>query len=66
VDSGVSKEAYIIWGAHWRHLANIIEQFMCGGNAAFLSNNFDHLLLLWYGDSVGNSFEKNYSIFSLI
>ena len=33
-------------GAHWRNLANTSEPFMCGGNAAFLSNYFDHLLLL--------------------
>ena len=24
--------------AHWRHLANVIEPTMCGGDAAFLSN----------------------------
>jgi len=23
------------WGAHWRNLANAIEPFMCGGDAAF-------------------------------
>jgi len=33
--------------AHWRHLANAIER-LCGRGAAFLSNYFDHfLLLLW-------------------
>jgi len=32
------------WGAHWRNLANTIEPPMCGGDAAFLSNYFDHLL----------------------
>jgi len=30
-------------GAHWRHMANTIEPSMCGGDAAFLSHNFDHL-----------------------
>jgi len=35
VDSGGSKE--------WRHLANTIEPSACGGDAAFLSNYFDHL-----------------------
>ena len=25
-------------GAHWRHLANTIESFKCGGDAVFLSN----------------------------
>ena len=34
------------WGAHWHHLANTIEPSMCGGDAAFLSNYFNHLLLL--------------------
>ena len=32
-------------GAHWRHLANTFELSMCSGDAAFLSNYFDHLLL---------------------
>jgi len=31
-------------GAHLRHLTNTIEPSVCGGNAAFLSNYFDHLL----------------------
>jgi len=35
----------IRWGAHWRHLANTIEAPMCGGDAAFLSDYFDHLLV---------------------
>jgi len=32
-------------GAHWRHLANMTESFMCGGggDTASLSNYFDHL-----------------------
>jgi len=30
-------------GAQWRHLANTIEPSMCSGDAAFLSNYFDHL-----------------------
>ena len=33
-----------MWGAHWRDLANTIAPSMFGGDAAFLSNNFDHLL----------------------
>jgi len=32
--------------AHWRNLANTIEPFMCGGDAEFFSNYFDHLLSL--------------------
>ena len=32
--------------AHWRHLANTIEPSICSGDAAFLSNYFDYLLLL--------------------
>jgi len=45
VDSGGSKEAYIRWGLHWRHLGNTIEPSMCGGDAAFLSNYFDQLFV---------------------
>jgi len=30
-------------GTHWHHLANTIEPSMCRGDAAFLSNYFDHL-----------------------
>ena len=37
----------IRWGAHWRHLANTIEAPMCGGDADFLSDYFDHLLLMF-------------------
>jgi len=33
-------------GAHCRHLANTTEPSMCGGNAAFLSDYFDHLFFL--------------------
>jgi len=33
-------------GVHWRNLANTIGPSMCGGDAASLSNYFDHLLLL--------------------
>ena len=29
---------------HWRHLANMIEPSICGGDAAFLSDYFDHLV----------------------
>ena len=44
---GPSKEARIIWGAHWRNLANTIEPSMRGSDSAFLSNYLiDHLLLL--------------------
>ena len=31
---------------HRSYLANTIEPFMCGGDAVFLSNYFDHLLIL--------------------
>ena len=44
MDSGWPKEACIRWGAHWRNLANTIESSICCGDAAFLSNYFDHLL----------------------
>ena len=26
--------AFYIWGAHWRHLANTTELYVCGGDAA--------------------------------
>ena len=29
--------------AHWRHLTNMIEPSMCDGDAAFLSDYFDHV-----------------------
>jgi len=32
-------------GAHWRQPANAIEPPMCDGDAAFLSNYVDHLLV---------------------
>jgi len=41
--SGGSNEAFIRLGAYWRHLANTIDRFVCGGDAAFLLNYFDHL-----------------------
>jgi len=31
--------------AHWRHLTNMTEPSMCGSDAVFLSNYFNHLLL---------------------
>jgi len=37
-------EACVTCGAHWHNLANMIEPSMCGGDAVFLSNFFDHLL----------------------
>ena len=42
-DSVGSREPCIRWDAHWRHLANANEPSMCGGDASFLSNYFDHL-----------------------
>ena len=38
-------EAVLHGGAHWRHLIHTIETSMCGGDAVFLSNYFDYLLL---------------------
>ena len=32
---------------HWHNLANTIESSMCGGDAAFLSNYFDHLFYIF-------------------
>ena len=39
------KGALLDEGIHWRHLANAIEPSMCGGDAAFLPNYFDHLFM---------------------
>jgi len=36
----------VTWGAYWRNLANTTEPSVCYGDVAFLSNYFDHLLLL--------------------
>jgi len=33
-------------GSHWRNLANTTEPSICGGDAAFLSNCFYHLLIV--------------------
>jgi len=46
VDSAGAKTASIRWGAHWHNLANTIEPSVCGGDTAFLSNYFDHLLFI--------------------
>jgi len=43
VDLGGFKEALLDGRAYWRHLANTIEPSICGGDASFLSNYFDHL-----------------------
>jgi len=32
-------------GAHWHNLTSTTEPSMCGGDAAFLSNYFDHLFI---------------------
>jgi len=42
------KKACVRRGAHYRNLANTIELSMCGGDAAFLSNYFDHLSVVCY------------------
>jgi len=43
----VGPKKHVLDGcAHWRNLANTIEPSMCGGDAAFLSNYFDHLLCI--------------------
>ena len=45
--SGVDPRKHVLDdGAHWRNLANTVELSMCGGDAAFLSNYFDHLFLI--------------------
>jgi len=40
---GPRQHAGLLGGsADWRHPANTIEPSVCGGDAAFLSNDFDH------------------------
>ena len=42
--TSVGSRKHVLDGdAYWRHLANTIEPSMCVGDAAFLSNYFDHL-----------------------
>jgi len=46
----VGPRKHVSGGMHTRrHLANTVEPSMCGGDAAFVSNYFDHLLLLLLG-----------------
>ena len=40
-------------GAHWRNVANTTEPSICGGDAAFLSNYFDHLLIFTQAGNTG-------------
>ena len=46
MDLGGPGEACVRWGAHWRQLATVIEPSMYGSGVAFLSNYFEHLVLL--------------------
>jgi len=42
----VGPRKHVLGGVHtsgWRHLMNTTEPSMCGGDAALLSNYFDHL-----------------------
>jgi len=61
---GLRKHA-LDGGADCRHQANTIERSMCGGDADFLSNYFDHLLYLLrdfptsYYDTKGNAFPSD-------
>jgi len=43
---GWAKRSMCYMGAHWRNLANTIESFLCGGDAPYVKNYFDHLLFL--------------------
>jgi len=46
VDSGGPKKPCIRWCAHWHDLTNAIAPSMSSSDVAFLSNYFDHLLVL--------------------
>jgi len=46
MDSSGPKEESVTLGAYWCKLEHTIGPSMCGGDAAFLSTNFDQLLLL--------------------
>jgi len=45
IDSGGPRKQELDWGAHWHHLVNTIKLPICGSDAAFFVNYFDHLLL---------------------
>jgi len=59
MDSGGSNEPRIRWDAHWRNLANPIKPFLCGGDAAFLSNYFDHNLGLLFYRELGYVYRRS-------
>ena len=45
----MSLRKHVVDGsAHWHSLANMIELSISGGDTAFLSNYFDHLLVFLY------------------
>jgi len=48
MDSSWSRKHVLDGGAHWRNLENTIEVSMCGGDAAFSSNYFDHLFMKYH------------------
>ena len=54
MDAGGPLEAFAGWGAYWHHLLNTTEPSMCGGDAAFLSNYFDYLLIVMDGINSGS------------
>ena len=46
---GSAQRSIIRWGAHWRHVMNVIELSMCGGDVALCHLcYFDHLLLFLF------------------
>jgi len=53
----LAKESIVRWGAHWHNLANTIEAPMCCGDAAFLSNYFDHLFNSGFNHIFGTVFK---------
>ena len=54
----LAKESIVRWSAHWHNLANTIEAPMCCGDAAFLSNYFDHLFNSGFNHIFGTVFSE--------
>jgi len=59
VELGGPKEACVKWGAHWRHLVNTIEPYMCSSNAAFCQIISTTCCYYYYRDSVASTIKEN-------
>jgi len=49
-----------IWGAHWRHLVNVTEPFVCGGDAAlWVSGYSGQIYLRTFKDKLGGQVKNS-------